>query len=639
MMIFHLYLYFLMMVSVFQTKRDWLIFFHATLAASVIVAFMGMLQKFGYRISLQGGVRVDSTIGNPSYLAAYLSFHVWLILALVRMLWQYWWLRFVYTAALIFELLIIYFTATRGTAVALVLGIILLLGACVFYWKKIFPQRPQFRPWTAVFLAVAIVAPVIFWQIRSSDFVRSSPVLSRFASISLTDRTTRSRLAIWKMSFQGAMERPILGWGQENYYLVFQKYFDPVLWSSEPWFDRSHNIVLDWLVHAGVVGLAAFFSVIGGAFFALWKGVRSFRVDPWVGVAFGIALVGHLIQNFFVFDNLNTYLLFFSFLAYANHGSLLDVSVAASKVTSNSRFGGGAVRFWTIAGIAFFVFLVFLYPLHIKPIKESRALIRTLSIHQQGASGSVILAAFKEALSYKTFGDAEVREQLASFARSAATNERFTEEERVAIVSLALEEIKKEISRPTKDIKHMLFMAAILSNAKGLNPAYAREVEPLLKEAIRLSSTKQILYFELAQFYLQTGRTGEAIGELRQAWLVEPRNREAAVNLMIVGILAGNREVVGEVRAQFDETMFGDEGARRIGEAYAQTRDLLSASRYYEHLVKKYPDNAEYHTALAALFAEIGRIEEAREHAARAAELDPILKERVEKFYEYLNTK
>src|SRR3989338_9600899 len=117
MMIFHLYLYFLMMVSVFQTKRDLLIFFHATLAASVIVAFMGMLQKFGYRISLQGGVRVDSTIGNPSYLAAYLSFHVWLILALVRMLWQYWWLRFVYTAALIFELLIIYFTATRGTAV------------------------------------------------------------------------------------------------------------------------------------------------------------------------------------------------------------------------------------------------------------------------------------------------------------------------------------------------------------------------------------------------------------------------------------------------------------------------------------------------------------------------------------------
>lgn len=638
-MIFHLYLYFLMMVSVFRTKRDWLIFFHATLAASIIVAFIGLLQKFGYRISLQGGVRVDSTIGNPSYLAAYLSFHVWLIVALARTLWRYSWLRFVYAAALIFELLIIYFTATRGTAIALVLGAILLLGACVFYWKKIFPQHPQFRPWASALLAVVILAPIVFWQIRSSDFVRSSPVLSRFASISLTDRTTQSRLAIWKMSFRGAIERPILGWGQENYYLVFQKYFDPVLWSSEPWFDRSHNIVLDWLVHTGVAGLAAFFSVLGGAFFALWQGVRSSRIDPLVGFAFGIALTGYLIQNFFVFDNLNTYLLFFSFLAYANHDPALDAPASASEKKGSVRLWGGVARFWAMAGIFLVVFFALLYPLYVKPIQESRALIRALSIHQQGASGSATLAAFKDALSYKTFGDTEVREQLASFARSAATNERFTAEERVAIVALAVEEMKKEISGPVKDIKHMLFLASILSNAKGLNPDYAHEVEPLLKEAIRLSPTKQILYFELAQFYLQTGRTGDAIEALRRAWLVEPRNREAASNLMIVSILAGNHEAVREVLARFDETMFGDDGARRIGEAYAQTGDLANASRFYEHLVKKYPENAEYHMVLAAIFAEIGRIEEAREHARRAVELDPTLKERVDNFYEYLKTK
>src|SRR3989338_5046525 len=78
MMIFHLYLYFVMLVSVFRA-RDWIIFFHATLLASLVVSYVGLLQKFGYRVSIQGGFRVDSTIGNPTYLAAYLLFHVWLL--------------------------------------------------------------------------------------------------------------------------------------------------------------------------------------------------------------------------------------------------------------------------------------------------------------------------------------------------------------------------------------------------------------------------------------------------------------------------------------------------------------------------------------------------------------------------------
>src|SRR3989338_3746409 len=87
MMIFHLYLYFLMLVSVFRA-RDWIIFFHATLLASLAVSYIGLMQKLGYRVSIQGGFRVDSTIGNPTYLAAYLLFHVWLLLLLMYRFWK-----------------------------------------------------------------------------------------------------------------------------------------------------------------------------------------------------------------------------------------------------------------------------------------------------------------------------------------------------------------------------------------------------------------------------------------------------------------------------------------------------------------------------------------------------------------------
>ena len=63
---------------------------------------------------------------------------------------------------------------------------------------------------------------------------------------------------IWNISWQGVKERPILGWGQDNFSFVFTKYYNPQMYAQEPWFDRSHNVFLDWLVAAGVVGLIAY---------------------------------------------------------------------------------------------------------------------------------------------------------------------------------------------------------------------------------------------------------------------------------------------------------------------------------------------------------------------------------------------
>ena len=120
MMIFHLYLYFLMLLAVFKSRRDWLVFFHSTLAASFIVSVIALLQKFGLRVSLQGGFRVDSTIGNPAYLAAYLVFHVWLALYLLNQFWRKLWARAIYLLLFVFYLAIIYFTATRGSIIALI---------------------------------------------------------------------------------------------------------------------------------------------------------------------------------------------------------------------------------------------------------------------------------------------------------------------------------------------------------------------------------------------------------------------------------------------------------------------------------------------------------------------------------------
>src|SRR5690606_5810770 len=100
---------------------------------------------------------------------------------------------------------------------------------------------------------------------RDSDFVQNDPRLNRIASITLEEGQTR--FTIWRIAFEGVMERPLLGWGQSNFDYVFNKYYTPELWGQEVWFDRVHNIVLDWLVAGGFVGALCYFGIFAAA---LW---------------------------------------------------------------------------------------------------------------------------------------------------------------------------------------------------------------------------------------------------------------------------------------------------------------------------------------------------------------------------------
>ena len=67
------------------------------------------------------------------------------------------------------------------------------------------------------------------------------------------------------MAFEGVKERPILGWGQSNYNYVFNKYYRPELLEGEAWFDRVHNIVMDWLIAGGIIGAYKFAGLYGVA--------------------------------------------------------------------------------------------------------------------------------------------------------------------------------------------------------------------------------------------------------------------------------------------------------------------------------------------------------------------------------------
>ena len=625
MMLFHLYLYFIILISVFKSRQDWLVFFLVTLGTSLAVSFVALLQKFGFRVSLQGGFRVDSTIGNPTYLASYLVFHVWLLMLLLRDFWEKWWLRFIFLGVLIFELLIIYFTATRGAVLAL-LGISLPFLAAVFwFWPRIFPKALVWRKFILFFSVILILVPLTFWLLRDQDFIKKNKVLVRLTHYSLQERTIQSRFKIWGMAYQGVLERPILGWGQENFYLIFQKYFHPGLYAQEPWFDRSHNVFFDWLVHAGFIGLISYISILVTALWALLSGMKQKVISLWQGIVMVSLFITHFLQNMFVFDSLNSYLLFFAFLAYTQHLRASSLAFFDASKDTNLKITDSYYLKAYGTTFALLLFLVIAgYFLHWKPIRQSRALSRALSVAQSKSSMDQITGAFEKALSYNSFGNTEVREQMANFARSVPGSDRFNPDEQKKFIAFTASGLRKEIDQPAKDIKHMLFLAAVLNRAQSLDANYGPEVEKILQEAIQLSPTKQIIYFELAQLYLSQNRVDQAMGTLYKAWSLDKTYVDAGLNLWLIGLAAKKLDIVEEVKQVVRiKDIVNEDGLYRLGTLYQQQGDLPTTLEIVARLVEIVPEKAEYHFAYGSLLAYFGQKEEALPHLEEALRLQP----------------
>lgn len=628
MMLGHLYLYYIMLVSVFR-RRDWMIFFHSTVIASLVVSYIGLLQKLGFRISLQGGFRVDSTIGNPTYLAAYLLFHIWILLILMYTYRKHWWALSLYSAALVFELIIVYFTATRGAIIGLVAASIALAAVVVWQWVKAFPAAPSHqssgtwpvgRKITAAVLGCIIVAPIAFWLARNTNTIQSNQILRRLTNYSLQEGTIQARFMIWGQSWQGFLQHPILGWGQENYYLVFQKYYNPALWSDEPWFDRSHNIFFDWIIHAGILGIGAYLAIYGAMYIGIMRGIRKNKVPFWSGVVVLGALFAHLLQNMFVFDNLNTYLLFFAFLGFSSF-LLADGDEENTKhVRTTQRTYS---RAYAIAMALAVILLISGYYLHVKPIKQSKALIQALMAFQAKVSMDQQINMFKEALAYNSFGTTEVREQIVNIGHNVPGNQRFSNAEQLQYMTFAIDEMRKETSAPAKDIKHMIFLGSFLNRLLDNNPEYVIEAKRVLEEAVQLSPTKQPLVFEFAQHYVLTGNMDGARDELYRVWKLEPSYHVAGIHTWVMAALTRRSDIAAEVSQTIPVTSLSEIDLLRLGEAYRQVEDFKGAMPIYAQLVVVAPENPKYHATYAALLANAGRTAEARVEAQKSIELDP----------------
>ncbi len=607
-LIAHLVLYYIVVSSMFRTKKEWNRFFDVSIFSSVIMSFYAIMQLAGKAVINQGGVRVDGTFGNATYLAIFLVFNIFFSLYFLIDTAKPKWQRWAYAAAGVLNLVILYFTATRGAILGLIGGLTI-TGIIVLFREK----ENKFIRKTAYSLIIALVVVIGgFLLIKNTSFVQKSPVLSRFSSLGISEIKNQGRYFVWPMAAKGILENPILGWGQENFNFVFNKYYDPRMYGQEQWFDRTHDIVLDWLIAGGILGFLSYASMYGFLVYYIWR-KKSLLSTAEKGILTGM-IAAYIFHNIFVFDNLISYILFFSILGYVH--SISTERDEPSAAFYSRKFSDASVAYIATPIIAVLT-LGLVYYVNIPALFANTTLIRAMS-PQQGSGPEKNLELFKQVYGYNSFGSTEATEQLAQIA-TQVSGSQVTDTIKQGFYDLAKTKLEEKVRETPHDARYLVFAGSFFNHYGQYDLAITN-----LENAIKESPKKQTIYFELGTSYLGKKDTAKMFQLFKQAYQLEPSSKESQIIYTLGAIYTKDQAALLEMSKVLDLSLVVTDN--RFLKAYADIGDYNNVISILNSRLEKDPTNAQYKVSLASAYATIGQKQKAIDILRQMIVDDPTFK-------------
>ena len=508
----HLGMFFLVISSVFK-EVDWKRWWNVSLLTSFLMVLYSVLQLIGLKTINQGGVRVDGTLGNAIYLAVYMLFHIFIAFLFMWREWKNVALRWVYGLLILAQAFILYHTATRGAILGLLGGLLAVAVLNVRNKESAFVRKGSIA--TLVGLITLVGG---FVAIKDAEFIQNSPVLSRFSSLTTEELKTQGRYFVWPIALEGVKERPFLGWGQENFNYIFNEHYRPEMYRLEPWFDRAHNIFLDWAVAGGILGLLSYLLLYVALLYSIWRparrpdGGRSTNLTHTEKSILTGLIAAYFFHNFFVFDHLISYILFFSLLSYLHYRN-------GSELTSKGVITKVQVRNIALPAVSILLALS-LYFVNVKPITANVFLIEALKSLQTPGETLKAIQYFKKAYNTTRLGRPEIVEHLAANTVTVLTSD-ISMEEKNAYFSFAKDAVLKQAEDLSEDARYQFITGSFLSTVGSLDDALI-----YLERASRLMPGKQMIYLEIANAFLNKGEKEKAIDVLKYVGEISPDHKE-----------------------------------------------------------------------------------------------------------------
>ena len=619
----HLIAFFLVSSAVLRVEKLWRKWWFYFVAVAGAVCLYGLVQLGGGAEIHQGGMRLTASLGNAIYLAVYLMF------ALFASAWlaatSRGGVRYALIAFMMLAAIVLFFTGSRGPLVGLAAG----TGFAALLWlflaargKKDAATRQGIKI-AAAAIAVIVLAGGSLFLGKDTSFVRDNAFLARAASVFNLDEELRVRGTIWSIALAGAQEDLLTGWGQEGFNQVFNKYYDPSLYEQEQWFDRVHNMYLDWLIAGGLPALTFFVALLAVAAVSLVRSQEFSRVERVILVS---ALMAYVVQALVVFDNLFSYVPLVMLLAMAHVATGRPIPALERLPVVHKDSHALAV-----GGVALLITAGMVWTVNMPIISTSHRLIVALTPAPDLNSNLVL---FKGLLAEEPPMSQEVREQLVTFAARVSKEERIPAAVKEEFAVFAVEEMGKEVLKNPNDARLHVMLAQAYETAGEAERSLAQ-----IEEAIRLSPKKQSLHLNRAFKLYELGRIEESKEAFAYAYELDPSFDSVAISAasgyLLAGDVAGAREIlleavgtttpdsdslffayyeakqwnelVGVARARVDAENGSAKSRYRLAQALAAARRFAEARAEISATITAYPETRAEGEALLAQIPTLRR--------------------------------
>jgi len=495
-------------VGVLKEWKDWKRLLNYEIVLSGIMALVAIIQKFHPTLLMfSAGRRVGGLLDNPIYMAAYQIFNLFFLALLA---WKvknrrWWWL---YGGVALLDIFAFVFTESRGGLLGLALGIV-----AFTFFMGLFHKSKKVKVGILSGLAVLVVAYSLVFAFRNTELIAHSP-LRRFTDFS---DTVDTRLIAWNIAWEGFLEKPITGWGFDNFHILFNQKYNPQslrFGQYETWFDRAHNTVLDVLSMTGSVGFLAYAFMFISIFYSVIRAYKKEWIDlPIAAILFSLP-IAYFFQNLLVFDHPAGFSM--SFLLYALVISATSAGFMGGQDKEDHKEEKTIAHSapWLVFGILQAIALLIVWRASVIPFEVSKMSIDANNLITKDFDAALDLAK-QASLQWTPYSD----EQSFIMSRNLVTlasQRGFSNLDRWREAYDFTKELDAHDMALHPNNTNTLFVYARLLHAFGsLVPEDIPQAEQLYLDAIATSPKRQQLQYALARLYLETGKQDAAIDILK----------------------------------------------------------------------------------------------------------------------------
>jgi tetratricopeptide (TPR) repeat protein len=318
-----------------------------------------------------------------------------------------------------------------------------------------------------------------------------------------------------------------------------------------------------------------------------------------------------------------SYILFLSLLAYMHSRTALPIKRISNFHLSLDK----AVVFVAlpVSIIALFV----LYTVNFRPMMSSVYLIKGLEVSQtSGTDKNVALEYCKKAYESSRLGRPEVVEWTATSAGNLNLS-NLSDEDKTKYL-LYTKKITEDLASlfPT-DTRYQILAGTYLTKIGYMDEGFS-----YLEKARELTPGKQIIYFETGAALVDKGDYKGALDVFKQAYDLEPDNKEARLIYMVGAIYAGEDKLFNDLSKTLSiEDIASDP---RIANALLDTKNFKELIALLKINLGLNPKNPQAYASLSAAYMKSGDKEMAIEVLRELGNNIPSLKSQADKYIEQI---